>query len=405
MGNSSSIPYNPSTLMQCIDTVVRLTNGGKDVVQYMERKLASELIIPDDKKASVYIEDTRGKLSEFLKNLVLYYDNSFKDNVERFTSQEKDDYSVTLAVALCRIFPALLYLRYMVSIDVENGYGPRWSNDKCGWKNYNASQNLLRWLYDYIGTYSHLLPRGFWHYRLQDIPGATISEYIPVSYSYTARSLQKIQFGLFLICPDWYAENTANALLFIEEIVEHSRTGEFRKNNPYMENKDIVRVFETLYTRLPLITGSPQLSDGDSRSTLSALWNTPENMYHGTLKCTTEHAKKYMDWIANNLTYVIGSLEEMKADCDNWSTENFRTAVSNGPFSYGFVFKRSNWYSEIGKIKEHIGIVVDALNELHGILNPLHFMVYAGPIGTGAAIAGTLGYLHFTTPGGLGKFF
>ncbi|GIX60782.1 secreted antigen 1 [Babesia caballi] len=417
MGNSGSIPTNPSTILQCIEVIVRLGKNNDPVVKCLEGKLITHFdccegtsTFPNNGVLKVVenITKTGEKLNKLLENVVYDYKRYWND-VGLSTHDYKEDYAVALAVSLCRVFPALLFLHYMTGAKTGSyHYNGQWSEKDCAWSKYTSGQDMLSWLYDYSGKYSHLLPRGFWHHYLQDVKGSEIFKHIPITDTDPLGTLQQAQFGLFLICPEWYDENTAGALVFLEELSEifnsnHGNKDEFLKQLQHLypqSSNEIQRVLQKSHPHLSTLIGKHQDQD---RCHMAAIGRTRSNDYHGRLR--HGNMKTYMDWLSTNLPYLIRALEDMKADCGNWSDKNFIDAGSNGPFSYGFVFKKSSWSSEIGKIKEHIGIVVDALNELHGILNPLHFMVYAGPIGTGAAIAGTLGYLHFTTPGGLGKFF
>ncbi|KAK1937249.1 hypothetical protein X943_000446 [Babesia divergens] len=102
-------------------------------------------------------------------------------------------------------------------------------------------------------------------------------------------------------------------------------------------------------------------------SNLSAVCKSNSHLY--SQLWDPKHFDDYVKWLKENLKNIIGALQDMAQDCENWGISKVQDASTPGPFPYGFVFK--SWSDFSFKDGLSTSALEASLNEFKRPLNLL----------------------------------
>lgn len=273
--------------------------------------------------------------------------------------------STTLQGLVPRLFGTLYFLHFMCN-NTEFGSvgGGAWST----LTSLHGHHNLQRWLADRDepsgSSKGKILQRRFHdeelnkHTTVERLTSEEIGQQQLIAHTHVG-VLQRCMIPMIFVC-QWHRGQTAHTLIFLREFVHKLHDGTLK------DERDIGNPLGLRNSINSCHIGIQMLFEA-----LPPVCMKHNKLYHATLRSDYDSFQLYYDWIKHNISYLIESLGEMKADCELWNQNNLIRGKSYGPFPWGFVFKDATWVNGQNQftLVPLVEKVMEDLNNLRDIMN------------------------------------
>ncbi|GIX64192.1 secreted antigen 1 [Babesia caballi] len=403
MTNCTDVPP-PNSLKEALDFAGALSNQGlgNSVGKELEKRVSgySDKIAVDN-----YFADTLNNLKELRQKLDKQH--STYGLYTDLESKSADCVADTVSDCFPMLYCTLFYLNFNVNGSEKGGGG--WASQPCN------SGNIFNWLENGTSITSPCSPAKIWRGGFDSSgvkcsQGSAFSSQLSGCLGDQGGSKFEMLLSCILFLRPFLPELTSTFMVFVKEICivvsgesqhedeeeedDEEETGESRKalHTNLEEKYKSFNEYSSLKSCCASLKKNIGQLIGKGPSGDDGALHIPRNSH--TLfkeKLNSDKFSVYLQWVSQNLQYLIRNLIQMKEECTSWDPSDLSNGQAAGPFPYGFGFPK-NWQS--ATVKSALSALTtdgstDSLPALQSHVNKL--IGSSTSSSAGSAVGGVLG--------------